>query len=201
MTTQTISRRSLVLASASALAFGWTPAAHAQLNLRIGSGAQFQPMPIAVADFAGDGNLGPQVSGIVTNNLKRSGYFAPLDKGRHPERQPAFDAAPQFDAWKAAGVQGLITGRVTRDPSGRLKTEFRLWDIFAGQQITGHQYFTEPNNWRRIGHIISDAVYTKITGFGPFFDTRVVFVDESGPRENRRKRLRSWTRTAPMCAT
>jgi TolB protein len=184
-----ISRRSLVLAGASGLILGPVPAARAQLNLRIGAGGQFQPMPIAVADFAGDGNLGPQAAGIVVNNLRRSGYFAPLDKARHPEKQPSFDAAPQFEAWKAAGVQGLVTGRVTRDPSGRLKTEFRLWDIDAGQQIAGQQYFTEAGNWRRVGHIISDAVYSKITGFGGFFDTRVVFVDESGPRENRRKRL------------
>ena len=113
----------------------------------------------------------------------------PIEKARFPEQQPSFDAAPRFEAWKAAGVQGLVTGRVTRDPSGRLKTEFRLWDVYAGQQVAGQQYFTDPNNWRRIGHIISDAVYTKITGVGAFFDTRVVFVDESGPKENRRKRL------------
>lgn len=163
--------------------------AEADLNLRIGAGGQFQPMPIAVADFAGEGALGPQVAGIVTANLRRSGYFIPIDKAKFPEKQPSFDAPPQFEAWKTAGVQGLITGRVTRDPSGRLKTEFRLWDVLAGQQIAGQQYFTDPNNWRRVGHIISDAVFTKITGLGGFFDTRVAFIDESGPKENRKKRL------------
>ena len=162
-------------------------AARAELVIDVRRG-NFQPIPIAVADFVGDPGLGPQVAAIVTNNLRRSGYFVPVEKTRFPE-QPSFDAAPRFDAWKAAGVQGLVTGRVTRDPSGRLKTEFRLWDVFAGQQVTGQQYFTDPNNWRRVGHIISDAVYTKITGVGPFFDTRVVYVDESGPKENRRKRL------------
>ena len=164
-----------------------TPA-RAELVIDVRRG-NVQPMPIAIADFAGEGDLGSRVSGIVTNNLKRSGYFAPIDKARFPEKQPTFDAAPQFEAWKAAGVQGLVTGRVTRDSGGRLKTEFRLWDVTTGQQITGQQYFTDPNNWRRVGHIISDAVYTKITGVGGFFDTRVVFVDESGPKENRRKRL------------
>jgi TolB protein len=163
-------------------------AARAELVIDVRRG-NFQPVPIAVADFAGEGDLGQRVSGIITNNLKRSGYFAPIEKAQFPEKQPAFDAAPQFAAWRAAGVQGLVTGRVTRDPSGRLKTEFRLWDVFAGQQVAGQQYFTDPNNWRRVGHIISDAVYTKITGVGGFFDTRVVFVDESGPKENRRKRL------------
>jgi TolB protein len=162
--------------------------ARAELVIDVRRGA-FQPIPIAIADFGGEPSLGPQVGGIIANNLKRSGYFIPLDKGRFPGAAPNFDAAPDFGAWKATGVQGLVTGRITRDPSGRLKAEFRLWDVTTGQQVAGQQYFTDPNNWRRIGHIISDAVYTKITGVGGFFDTRVVFVDESGPKENRRKRL------------
>src|ERR671910_2674425 len=164
------------------------PAAQAQLSFRVGPGGQFQPMPIAVADFSGEGDMGQRVSGIIGNNLQRSGYFAPLDKARFPER-PSFDAAPRFDAWKAAGAQALVTGRVSRDPSGRLRAEFRLWDIETGQQLTGQQYVTDGNFWRRVGHIISDAVYSKITGLGGFFDTRIVYVDESGPKENRRKRL------------
>ena len=164
------------------------PAAQAQLSFRVGPGGQFQPMPIAIADFSGEGDLGQRVSGIITSNLQRSGYFAPLDKSRFPER-PSFDAAPRFDAWKMAGAQALVTGRVSRDPSGRLRAEFRLWDIESGQQLAGQQYVTDANFWRRVGHIISDAVYTKVTGFGGFFDTRMVFVDESGPKENRRKRL------------
>ena len=161
-----------------------TPAlAELVIDLRKGT---FQPMPIAVADFAGEG--GGLVSGIIANNLKRCGYFVPIEKARHPEKNPPFDAAPQFEAWKAAGVQALVIGRVSRD-GGRLKAEFRLWDVVAGQQIDGQQYFTDPNNSRRVGHIISDAVFTKITGVGGFFDTRVVFVDESGSKEARRKRL------------
>jgi TolB protein len=162
--------------------------AQAQLSFRVGPGGQFQPLPIAIADFSGEGDLGQRVSGVIANNLQRSGYFTPLDKARFPER-PSFDAPPRFDAWRAAGAQALVTGRVSRDASGRLKAEFRLWDVTSGQQSIGQQYFTDPNFWRRIGHIISDSVYSKITGFGGFFDTRVVFVDESGPKENRRKRL------------
>lgn len=152
-------------------------------------GGQFTPMPIAITEFSGDGNLGVEITGMIEGNLRRSGYFAPVETARFPDRAPAFDTAPQFEAWRTAGVQGLVTGRVTREAGGRVKAEFRLWDIASGQQITGQQYFTEPNNWRRIGHIISDAVFTRITGVGGFFDTRIVFVDESGPKEDRRKRL------------
>jgi hypothetical protein len=120
------------------------PPAEAQLSLRVGPGSQFQPMPIAVADFAGEGDLGPRVSGIIASNLQRSGYFVPLDRARFPER-PSFDTAPRFDAWRAAGAQALVTGRVLRDPSGRVKAEFRLWDVYGGQQITGQQYVTDSS--------------------------------------------------------
>jgi len=178
----------LLLALFAALFVGLAPApARAQLQLRIGGGS-FQPMPIAVAEFTGDPSLGGLVASVVTNNLRRSGYFAPLDKARFPE-QPPFDAAPSFEKWRDAGVQGLVTGRVSRDGGGRLKVEFRLWDVTSGQQMTGQQYATDPANARRTGHLISDSVYTKITGLGPWFDSRIAFVDESGPKENRRKRL------------
>lgn len=169
------------------VAVGFAAPAQAQLQLRIGGG-NFQPLPIAIADFGGDPSLGGLVSGVVTNNLRRSGYFTPLDHARFPE-QPNFDAAPNFEKWRATGVQGLVTGRVSRDASGKLKVEFRLWDVTSGQQMTGQQYGTDTANARRTGHLISDAVYTKITGLGPWFDSRIAFVDESGPKENRRKRL------------
>jgi TolB protein len=186
-----LSRRSFHSLAAGLVAGLAAPAlvtpARAELVIDVRRGT-FQPIPIAVADFSGEGDLGPRISGIIGNNLTRSGYFQVLEKARFPER-PAFDAAPQFAAWKASGAQGLVTGRVTRDASGRLRAEFRLWDLVSGQQVQGQQYTTDSASWRRVGHIISDAVYTKITGVAGFFDTRIAFVDESGPKENRRKRL------------
>ena len=163
------------------------PAARAELFIDVRRGS-FQPIPIAVAEFGGEGELGGKITGIIANNLKRSGYFTLLDRGRFPDN-PAFDAAPNFGAWRGTGVQGLVTGRVTRDASGRLRAEFRLWDVSTGQQLVGQQYGTDANSWRRVAHIISDAVYSKITGVGGYFDTRIAFVDESGPKERRKKRL------------
>ncbi|WP_299559890.1 Tol-Pal system beta propeller repeat protein TolB [Enterovirga sp.] len=186
-----IARRSLLLASSAAIASAALPPlvapARAELVVDVRRG-NFQPIPIAVADFVGDPEAATLVSGIVSADLGRSGYFSPLDKGRFPER-PTFDAAPNFGAWRPTGAQGLVTGRVTRDGSGRLKAEFRLWDVVAGQQVVGQQYTTGAASMRRLGHIIADAVYSKITGVGGYFDTRVAFVDESGPKERRRKRL------------
>lgn len=166
-----------------------TAPASAELSIRVGPGSSFQPMPIAVTDFAGEAQAGQQMAGVITNNLKRSGYFLPVDKARFPERAPSIDAVPAFQAWAAAGVQALVTGRVTRDGSGQLRTEFRLWDVLTGQQIVGERYVSGAADWRRIAHVVSDAVYSKITGLGGFFDTKVVFVDESGPKENRNRRL------------
>src|SRR6185437_4285126 len=83
----------------------------------------------------------------------------------------------------------LVTGNVTVQPDGRLQVEFRLWDILAQQQLTGLKYTTTQQNWRRIAHIIADAIYKRITGEDGYFDTRIVYVSESGPQLHRIKRL------------
>jgi TolB protein len=95
---------------------------------------------------------------------------------------------PRFEDWKVINAQALVTGRVTQEADGRLRAEFRLWDTFSGQQLTGEQFFAQPENWRRVAHIIADAIYERLTGEKGYFDTRVVFIDESGPK-NGRKRL------------
>lgn len=150
--------------------------------------SKFKPMPIAIADFGGDATAAPQVSGIIAANLQRSGLFEPLDRARHPERNLAFEASPNFQAWAATGAQALITGRVLRD-AARITVEYRLWDLATGAQIIGQRHGVDVANWRRLAHLASDAVFERITGEGGFFDTRIVFVEETGPREKRVKRL------------
>ncbi len=147
----------------------------------------FKPMPIAVVTFSGDAQASA-VSQIVTSNLKRSGVFEPIDPARHPEKTLGFDAVPNFPAWTAIGAQAIITGRVIRD-GGRVAVEYRLWDATTGKQVVGQKHAIDPQNWRRLAHLASDAVYERMTGEGGFFDTRIIFVDETGPKEKRRKRL------------
>ncbi|GIK81321.1 MAG: Tol-Pal system beta propeller repeat protein TolB [Pseudorhodoplanes sp.] len=186
-------RRILTLGAGAAFgaAAGLRPAA-AVLRIDVTQG-NIQPMPVALPDFAGgaqgDVEVARNVTQIITANLRRSGLFAPIDPAAYIEKISNPDAVPRFPDWRAINAQALVTGRVTRQPDGRLKAEFRLWDVFAGQQQAGQQYFTTPDNWRRIGHIISDAIYERLTGEKGYFDTRIVFVDESGPRERRVKRL------------
>ncbi|MCB1426899.1 MAG: Tol-Pal system protein TolB, partial [Notoacmeibacter sp.] len=148
-----------------------------------------EPLPIAVTDFLSGDDLGVQITDVITANLKRSGLFKPVDKAAFIEKVTNPDVAPRFEDWKVVNAQALVTGRVTREADGRLRAEFRLWDTFAGQQITGEQFFTSESNWRRVAHIISDAIYKALTGEKGYFDTRVVFVDESGPKNARQKRL------------
>src|SRR5579871_6414386 len=188
------SRRQLVTGMAALGVLASTPLrrACAQKRLIIPEG-EFAPMPIAIPNFApgtpSDGDVGVGVTQVITNNLKRSGLFAPIDQAAYIDKVVNFDVVPQFNNWKSINAQALVTGRMTRQGDGRLKAEFRLWDVATAQTLDGKQYFTQPENWRRISHIISDQIYERMTGEKGYFDSRVVFVDETGPKERRVKRL------------
>jgi TolB protein len=188
-----LNRRHLLAgAGAGALAAFASRPAGAVVSIDITQG-NIQPMPIALPDFlAGgpeEGQVAHDVTGVITNNLQRSGLFAPINPAAFIERISNSDAVPRFADWRTINAQALVIGRITRQNDGRLRAEFRLWDVFAGQQLTGQQYFTTPDNWRRIAHIISDAIYERLTGEKGYFDSRIVFVDETGPKRQRVKRL------------
>ncbi|MGE0211731.1 MAG: Tol-Pal system beta propeller repeat protein TolB [Parvibaculaceae bacterium] len=173
------------------LAFAGAPA-HAALEVDITKG-NVEPMPIALPDFLGDSpdeqKFGTDIVTVIGNNLERSGLFRPLPQASFIEQVTSFEAAPRFGDWRTIQAQALVTGRMTLQADGRLKAEFRLWDVFAGQQIAGLQFVSTARNWRRIGHLISDAIYKALTGEEGYFDTRIVFVEESGPKTKRIKRL------------
>src|SRR5215469_5358577 len=164
----------------------------AQTRLQITEG-NFQPIPIAIPKFIagtpGDTDTANGVTQIVTANLQRSGLFNVVDPAAYTETLASVDSVPTFQSWRVVSAQALVAGAITRQNDGRLKAEFRLWDVSGGQQLDGKQYLTTPDNWRRIAHIISDAIYERLTGEGGYFDSRVVFIDETGPPERRVKRL------------
>src|ERR1700726_3204879 len=185
-------RRALALgAAAGGLTLTARPGAGV-VRLDITEG-NFQPLPIAIPNFfggaAGDNDPAGGAAQNSPANLKGSGLFLPIDPAAFLEKLAGVDNVPNFPNWRTINAQALVTGRITRQSDGRLKAEFRLWDVLAGQQLAGQQYFTTPDNWRRIAHIISDAIYERLTGEKGYFDTRVVFVDETGPKEHRIKRL------------
>jgi TolB protein len=155
--------------------------------------ANIQPLPIALPDFlagtAADTEAARAITQIIAADLKRSGLFLPIDPAAFIEKVTTTDATPRFADWRAINAQALVVGRITQQGDGRIKAEFRLWDVFGAMQLIGQQYFSTPDNFRRIAHIIADAIYERLTGETGYFDTRIVFVDETGSKERRVKRL------------
>ena len=177
-----------VLLAALATLYAAAPlAARADIVVNVDQGVT-QPLPIAIPAFGGS-SVGGQVSQVVTADLQRSGLFRPLDPNTFVQKRLDVNLQPQFDQWKQISAQALVTGQVTNDGDGRLRVDFRLWDIYAGEQLLGLQFTTTPENWRRLAHKIADAVYEKLTGEKGYFDTRVVFVAESGTKAKRIRRL------------
>jgi TolB protein len=183
--------RSLLAAFAVALAFIATPAS-AQLHVDIDEG-HLNPMPVAVPDFLGANPnaaaVGRDVAGVIRADLESSGLFRTIQPQAFIERISSMDVPPRFADWRIIDTQALVVGQVAALPDGRVRIEFRLWDVFGESALTGFQYATTPDNWRRIAHKISDKIYEQLTGERGYFDTRIVFVSETGPRSRRIKRL------------
>ncbi len=161
--------------------------AAAQIEVDVNQG-NIQPVPIAIPAFTG--GRGGDIAQVISANLERSGLFAPIAPGAFPETNLDIAVLPNFEAWKTIDTQVLINGAVSSDGAGRLRVDFRIWDIGSGKPIGDGLTFTStPENWRRVAHKISDQIYQRLTGESGYFDTRVVFIAESGPRGKRVKRL------------
>src|SRR5580704_6520227 len=152
-----------------------------------------EPIPIAIPPFFGsNGNesqYGRNIAQVVSNDLVRSGLFSAVDPKAFVQDADSLLVAPRFADWRVLDAQAMVVGKISAEPDGRLKVEFRLWDVFAEQQMTGLAYFTVPTNWRRVAHIVADAIYKRITGEDGYFDTRIVYIAETGPETMRIKRL------------
>ena len=171
---------------------GLAGTAQAELKVDVTRGT-VKPLPIAVTKFIGNRpqeiQLGRRISHVIRTDLARSGLFDPIDEKAFIEVERSLETVPRFQNWRILNAQAMVQGRVAVLSDGRMKVQFRLWDVFAEAQMTGLAYFTEPGNWRRVAHIISDAIYRRITGESGYFDTRIVYVAESGPLRRRVKRL------------
>jgi len=159
------------------------------------------PLPIAVTPLSMDENskknfkeilkkddIGSEISIVVQNNLKKTGLFNPLNKDAFLQKSDIAHLKPRFEDWALIKAQALITGRVTFVDE-KLRVEFRLWDVLAGKEMMALAFTTVPNNWRRVGHIITDKVYERLTGEQGYFDTRIIYVAEEGPKIKRIKKL------------
>ena len=166
--------------------------ARAELRIDINQGT-VQPMPIAIVDFYGqqpqDAQAGSNIVGVVSADLERSGLFKPIDKKAFIQTPESLRTLPRFSDWRVINAQALVSGIVETQADGRLRIEFRLWDVYAEQQMIGEAVTSTPENWRAIAHKVADEVYKRLTGEDGYFETRIVYVAESGPQTHRIKRL------------
>lgn len=167
--------------------------AQAELRLDLTRGV-VEPLPIAISPFFADnpaaGSLPKDMVGVIANNLETSGLFKPLNPKAFVQGPDSIAAdGVRFSEWRATGAQALVTGDVTKAADGRTRVEFRLWDVLSEKQLIGTAYTTTPENWRRIAHIISDEIYKRLTGEDGYYDSRIVYVSETGPPQKRIKRL------------
>ncbi len=166
--------------------------ANAQLNIDITQG-NLDPVPIAVPDListdAEGREIGRKIAEVVRQDLERSGIFKSLSPNSFLETQTDIDYKPTFADWRVIKAEALVSGRVVVENPGRIRVEYRLWDITAGEQLSGVRLGTTPSQWRRIAHKVSDSIYKELTGEDGYFDSRIVYVAESGPKTNRTKKL------------
>ena len=155
--------------------------------------ARAAPIPIALPDLNGpDGpsaQLGHDIAGVIAADLARSGLFRLIDQAAFIQASAPVAAAPNFQNWKVTGAQALVTGSAQILGGGQIRVEFRLWDILPQAQIQGTAYTTTQGNWRRIAHIMADVIYERLLGEKGYFDTRIVYISATGPRDRRTKRL------------
>jgi len=179
----------LALAAVAGLSQAQTPPSPQQpgpIEVEIDQGV-IRPFQIAVAPFAGPN--GRQVTEVIGGDLRRSGFFQPMDPTGFIETNLSLQNAPNFPQWTQIGAQAVLYGAVSARPDGRHDFGFRLYDPYRQCQLVSYNFTATPEQWRRIAHKIADVVYQRMTGESGFFDSRILYVAESGTGLNRLSRL------------
>ena len=171
--------------------------AHAELEIDV-RGATRNPMPIAIPEMIGNnGNFftkiigndyGDKVREVLVADLDRSGLFKILPTNSYIETLTSIDQQPKFVNWQAIKSQALVQSQIVELPNERIRVDFRLWDVASEQQLIGKSFTTTKSNWRRIAHVVADAIYERLTGDKGYFNTRIVYVSETGRATRRIKR-------------
>jgi len=184
--------RSLALLSICVLAIALARPAAAELQIDVTQGVT-EPLPIAFAPLVPRDGAPPQMGGemaeVAIADLESTGLFRAIAPAAFLQTPDAAALAPRFPDWRQINAQALVAGTVSRESDGRIRVEFRLWDVLGESQLVGQAYVTQTANWRRVAHLMADAVYQRLTGEEGYFDTRIVYVAESGAADRRVKRL------------
>ena len=166
----------------------WTVSAVAELRIDV-SGAVSEPTPIAIPFFTGENSLAEEITDIVVADLERTGLFRLINRDAYIQQMKNINTRPAFTDWQAIKAHALLNGEVSTTPDGQIKVSYRLWDVFAQNQMDAKVLTTAADSMRKIAHMIADSVYERITGESGYFDTQIVFVSESGKQSKRTKRL------------
>ena len=184
----------LFLAMVLSLAIGTASVAQdGPLRIEITDGV-IEPLPFAVPAFQAEsaqaGQLAADISRVVAADLTGTGLFREISSDAFISNVSNFASPVQYADWKAINAQALITGAVNADGQGNINVKFRVYDVFSGAELgNGLQFAGTADGWRRMAHKVADEVYSRITGEGAYFDSRVVYVSETGPKNDRKKRL------------
>ena len=176
----------------------WSLPAQAELRIDV-AGAERKPMPIAVPEMIGSNsnifnkiigtNYGDKVREVMVADLERSGLFNILPEKSYIEKMTNINYVPSFVDWNAIKAQVLVQSKIMELPGDKLQVDFRLWDVIAEKEMLGKTFSTTKNNWRRLAHVVADAIYERLTGEKGYFNTRIVYVSEVGLATRRVKRL------------
>ncbi len=184
--------RSIVFALLALAGLVVSAPARAELVIDITRG-YMRPLPIAIPDFYGmdpaNAQMGRDIARVVAADLERSGLFRPIDQRAFIQTLDSLQASVNFASWKQINAEALVSGKTEMTPDGRLRVEFRLWDVLSQEQMAGQVYTAQNQGWRRVAHMIADTIYKRMTGEEGYFDTQIVYIAEDGPKQNRRKRL------------
>jgi TolB protein len=188
--------RNLLLGLVASL--GLTATAHAQLTVDVDNSAGEElviavpglPTPQSVDTVAGStSELGDKISDVIVSDLRSSGLFKPI--GRNQVRGISYTevTAPQFPYWSGTSASALIQGFIRSNPDGKLTVGCYLYDVALETELTRQGFVVEPRDWRRAAHKCADTIYSRLSGESPFFDSRIAYIAETGPKGNRVKRL------------
>lgn len=172
--------------------------AHAELEIDV-RGASRNPMPIAIPEMLGSNSgifskimgtdYGDKIREVISADLDRSGLFKIIPERSYIQQFTSINEQPKFVDWQAIKAQALVQSQIVEQQNGDIQVNFRLWDVVSSQQLLGKSFTTKKENWRRIAHVVADAIYERLTGEKGYFNTRIVYVSESGPATRRIKRL------------
>ncbi|MCJ2186633.1 Tol-Pal system beta propeller repeat protein TolB [Novosphingobium beihaiensis] len=197
----------LLAVSSAALAQDAAPPAQPEaqasegLEVTVSDDSEWQDLGIAITVFATDADvptrtnagstsaLGRALSSVVAADLKNNGLFKPAGPGGLP--QPSFDQVrePNYPIWSMRSADMLVQGYVHANPDDTLTVGCYLFDVALKQPLAKAGWKVNPQDWRRAAHKCADMVYSRLSGESPFFDSRIAYIAETGPKSHRMKRL------------